>query len=335
MEIQPDNLSDSNNPAYEHPELAKSTKPRRSVIKKLRKYWLIITLIAFLTGSAGGFGVGRYSVNRDMAATAQNKSHEMAAMVNAISPTDGFELQVVYGIVGPNLLETGAIDLSAFKQLYQQKEQPLSEQEIEVLTNGSQEQIVITRENANFLLNFFWATGLASKNPILDNGPIQVASGGQIDGFASTGGWTIGTKPIKELFSSTKVFSLSSEQQARVEEVAAMVYRPCCNNPTLFPDCNHGMAMLGLLELMASQNATTTEMLQAAKSVNAFWFPQQTLEQAIYFKATQKTDYAKVDAKLIVGQQYSSLTGFQNMHQWLTENSLLEQSTKSGSNCGV
>ena len=335
MEIQPENLSDHNNPVSQSQEPTPSSKPRRSFSKKLRKYWIAITLIAFLAGSAGGFGIGWYSANQETTMAVQNQTDEMAAMVNAINPENGVKISAEYGEVGPKLLASGAIDLTAFEELYQQKGQPLLEKEIEVLTKGKQEQIVITRENANFLLNFFWALGLVSKNPILDNGPIQEASGGQIDSFASTGGWTVGTKPVKELFSSSTVFSLSSEQQAKVEEVAKAVYRPCCNNPTHFPDCNHGMAMLGLLELMASQNATTDEMFQAAKSANAFWFPQQTLEQAIYFKATQKIEYAKIDAKLIVGQQYSSLSGFQKMHQWLSENGLLEQTTKSGSNCGV
>lgn len=59
----------------------------------------------------------------------------------------------------------------------------------------------------------------------------------------------------------------------KVEEVAAAVYRPCCNNHTPFPGCNHGMAMLGLLELMAPQRASADEC-----SV-----PQQTLETTITF----------------------------------------------------
>lgn len=45
----------------------------------------------------------------------------------------------------------------------------------------------------------------------------------------------------------------------KVEEVAAAVYRPCCNSHTPFPGCNHGMAMLGLLELMAPQRASADE----------------------------------------------------------------------------
>src|SRR5512136_2172416 len=116
---------------------------------------------------------------------------------------------------------------------------------------------------------------------------MKTYSNGQIGGFASTGGWTLGTKSPEALYASTTMIVLTPEQQARLEEVAARVYRPCCNNPTHFPDCNHGMAMLGLLELMAGQGATTDEMYTAAKYVNAFWFPQQTLELATYFKATK------------------------------------------------
>ena len=41
------------------------------------------------------------------------------------------------------------------------------------------------------------------------------------------------------------------------------------------------MAMLGLLELMASQGATTDQIFEAAKNIDAFWFPQQTLVQQL------------------------------------------------------
>ncbi len=303
-------------------------------IPRFRK-WKYIVLRILLAGLIFGFGLGSGYFLWGRNNSNHTTTSDMTAMVNAINPKEGFKIQVKYGDIGPKLLTAGAIDLNTFEQLYQQSSQPLSEQEIDILTKSSQDQIVITRENAHFLLNYFWALGLTNKNPLLDSGPIQQASSGQIDGFASTGGWTIGTKPVKELFSSSAILSLSAEQQARVEEVAKAVYRPCCDNPTHFPDCNHGMAMLGLLELMASQNATTDEMFLAAKSANAFWFPQQTLEQAIFFKATQKVDYVNIDAKLIVGQQYSSISGFQNMHQWLAKNGLLEQTPKSGNNCGV
>lgn len=162
-------------------------------------------------------------------------------------------------------------------------------------------------------------------------------SGGldKVGGFASTGGWTIGAKSPAELYSSTKIMALTEEQQARLLEVAAGVYRPCCNNPTDFPDCNHGMAMLGLLELMASQNASLDEMFETAKYVTAFWFSQQMLEVATAFKAANDVDFNKVDAKMIVSSQFASISGFQAVHQWLSQNGLLEQAPNSGGSCGV
>jgi len=219
--------------------------------------------------------------------------------------------------------------------LFQQNGEPLSTNEVEIISKGSQDNLVISRQNAHFLLNFFWALGLVNQNPILENGPIQQYSKGKIDQFASTGGWTLGRKRVTELFSSARILRLSPEQQARVEEVAKAVYRPCCDNPTDFPDCNHGMAMLGLLELMASQDASVDEMFTTAKQVNAFWFPQQTLEQAIYFKYTQNQDYPTIDARSIVSARYSSSSGFRQTHQWLANNGLLEQAPNSGNSCGV
>ena len=87
-------------------------------------------------------------------------------------------------------------------------------------------------------------------------------------------------------------------------------YRPCCNNPTAFPDCNHGMAMLGLLELMASQEASVDEMFEAVKYVNAFWFPQQTVEVALLFKNVKGQDFVGADAREFVGPNFFSAGGF-------------------------
>jgi hypothetical protein len=95
------------------------------------------------------------------------------------------------------------------------------------------------------------------------------------------------------------------------------------------------MAMLGLLELMASQDATADEMFATAKYVTAFWYPQQLLEVATLFKATQHVDFARADARQVVSNKYSSGTGFQTVHQWLASNGLLEQAPSSGGSCGV
>jgi hypothetical protein len=95
------------------------------------------------------------------------------------------------------------------------------------------------------------------------------------------------------------------------------------------------MAMLGLLELMASQDATVEEMFTAAKYINSFWFPQQTLELALLFKLNKNQDFADVDARELVGPNLSSGTGFQAVHQWAVANKLLDQLPGNGNSCGV
>jgi len=205
--------------------------------------------------------------------------------------------------------------------------------QIDILKKGSQNEIVITRENAHFLLNYFWAVGLANKNSILTEGPMVQYGDGKIDGFASTGGWTLATKPIPEIYGSLDLIELTAEQQRMVEQVALAVYRPCCNNPTIFPDCNHGMAMLGLLEWMASKGATVDEMFKAAKYVNAFWFPQQNLEIAMYLNASQGMEFGEADPRMVVGRDLSSASGAAMVHQNLQSAGVLPRAPEQGGSC--
>ena len=257
------------------------------------------------------------------------------ALMHQINPPDGYKIPAVYGDIGPQMVATGAIDLAKFSNLYKQQNKPLTDDQMTILTKGTNANIVINPENAYFLLNFFWALGLTNQNAILTEGQMVSEGIDKVGEFASTGGWTIGSKSPTDLYASAKIMELTDEQQARLLEVASGVYRPCCNNPTHFPDCNHGMAMLGLLELMASQNASSDEMFETAKYVTAFWYPQQMLELATAFKAADNVDFAKVDAKTIVSSQFASISGFQAVHQWLSQNGLLEQAPSSGGSCGV
>lgn len=250
-----------------------------------------------------------------------------------ISPKDGYNLSVSYGDLGPQLLASGVINYDAFAAIYQNAGSPLSDEQIDVLKNGSDQDIIINSENAYYLLNFFWAVGLANQNVILTEGPMVQNSDGKVESFASTGGWSLATKPITDLYASLDLIPLTEEQQKLVEEVAQGVYRPCCDNPTHFPDCNHGMAMLGILELMASQGATTDEMFEAAKYINAYWFPQQTLETALYLNATQDIDFAAADPRLIVGKSMSSASGAKMVHADLQSRGLLQQAPDQGGSC--
>jgi len=264
----------------------------------------------------------------------QTKASSAQLMAQANLP-QGFQLVTVYSDLGPMLLEADAIDYDHFVQTYERAGRPLTEGQLAILREGSDEPILINQEDAYFLLNFFWAVGLTNENPLLTEGLIVENSGGDVGRYASIGGWTIGQKPATALYASTRLIALMPEQQRLVEGVAEKVYRPCCNNHTAFPDCNHGMAMLGLLELMASQGATEDEMFTAAKYMNAAWFPQQALETAVFFQATMDLNYAEVDGRMAVGPEVFSGSRFQQMHQWLAEGGELPQDSQGGNSCGV
>ena len=255
---------------------------------------------------------------------------ELTQLYEQVNPAGGYALPVSYGNLGPRLLASGVIDYDAFAAIYENSGNPMTSAEVEILTHGSEEKIVITAENAHFLLNFFWAVGLVNKNSILTEGPMMQNSDGQVDRFASTGGWTLATKSVMELYAHVDLISLTPEQQAHVEEVASAVYRPCCDNPTLFPDCNHGMAMLGLLELMASQDASADEIFGALKQMSPFWFPTQYHHLAMYFEQNGRGEWKDVDARLVMGQQYSSSGGWKQVNAWLEQSGALGSGSPGG-----
>jgi hypothetical protein len=341
----PDNehplLDRSDTPEHPSQPVTETERPRQKFIAEIGSRSVILSLlVAFALGLGSGylfwgrFPVGSVKIPNEASASSE-PALESAAPVNQLSLPNDYTLPVSFGDIGPQLVAAGAIDYDSFVQVYEQAGQPLTEDQLTILADGSDEPIVINQENAYFLLNFFWAFGLTNQNTLLEEGPMMQYGEGEIGRFASTGGWTIGTKPVTELYSSTPIITLTSEQQARLEEVAAGVYRPCCNNPTAFPDCNHGMAMLGVLELMASQDATVEEMFTAAKYINAFWFPQQTLEIALVFKHAKGLDFTEADGREFVSVNFSSGTGFRAVHQWLVTQGKLEQIPNRGNSCGV
>ncbi len=349
-----DDESAAVNQSEEMPEPETLSQPRKSLrlfsflkYKHVSLSTFISIVLAFAIGLSSGYlAWGRESMTAEptsssalsVTPTAEHDHSvtlDIAAIGKQINPPEGYTLPLTFGNLGPQLLNAGAIDYDRFTQVYAAAGQPLSDEQIAVLKQGSRQPIVINNGTAYFLLNFFWAVGLTNQNTILTQGPMIKNGKEQIGGFASTGGWTIGARLPVELYASTALITLTSEQQARLENVAQNVFRPCCNNPAHFPDCNHGMAMLGLLEALAAQNATESEMFNAAKYANAFWYPQQSLEQAVMFKAAQNLNVDQVDAREWVSLNYSSAAGFKNVHQWLADNGLLKSGPNGGNSCGV
>lgn len=256
---------------------------------------------------------------------------------NEINPDRGYEIKATYGDLGPAMLKSGVIDLVKFKAVYEKNGQPLTAEQLSILTDGSKRKIKITRENSYFLLNFFWAVGLHNKSQILDKGEMMKYGGAKEAGnFASTGGWTLAKKEAMNYYSKSRLIVLTQAQEALVAKVASNIYRPCCDNPTSFPDCNHGMALLGVLELMAGNGATEKDMYEAAKYFNAFFFPGNYYDLALYFKNKENKSFKEVPGQVILSKEYSSASGWQTTKKWLTDKGIVKTPPKqSGGGCGV
>jgi len=257
-------------------------------------------------------------------------------LFNEINPVNGFEINASYGNLGPKMIALGVIDPAKFTSTYAKSNQPLTPEQSQILLTGSTEKIKITRDNSYFLLNFFWAAGLANKSKILDAGDMITYGGKQgVRNFASTGGWTLGKGAAMSYYSKSSLIPLTKDQEEQVELVASTIFRPCCNNSTAFPDCNHGMALLGVLQLMAANNATVSQMYEAGKYFNAFWFPGNYYDLALYFYTKDGKSFPDIDAKTLLSKDYSSASGWQSAKQWLADQGLIQQPPKQGGGCGV
>jgi hypothetical protein len=68
------------------------------------------------------------------------------------------------------------------------------------------------------------------------------------------------------------------------------------------------MAVLGLLELLASQGATEDDLYQAALAFNAYAFTDSYVKVAAYF-TMQDMPWSEISARRLLGPDYSSLQG--------------------------
>ncbi len=272
----------------------------------------------------------------DKAISPSSSDSDISNLLNEINPSEGYTLNVTYADLGPKLLSSGVIDFNKFKSVYDRSGKPLTAEQIKILKEGSDEKIQINPDNAYFLLNFFWALGLANKSKILTEGAITKYGDGQIGNFASTGGWSL-TKSgnVLDYYAKSVILSLTPDQEALVERVSSNIYRPCCNNPTSFPDCNHGMALLAVLQVMAANGATEKEMYDASKYFNAYWFPSSYADLAMYFKYTENKSFKDIDSKTLLSKEYSSVSGWQNKKRWLQSNGKLKNNPVQGAGCGV
>jgi len=259
----------------------------------------------------------------------QDDKAQASVLDEEVLPTNGVILPVVWGDIGTQLVKVGAIDADKFMAMYEQRGSFTKEYEALLLWLGNG-KLTITKDNAGYLLNLFWALGLANKNPILDSSEMVDKAYGGAGNFASIGGWTLAKGATMDHYSRHEFFALTVEQQTLVDKVSRGVYRPCCGNSTHFPDCNHGMAMLGLLELMASQGVSEQDMWKTALAVNSYWFPDTYLTIATYMKG-KGVAWKDVNPEEMLGANYSSASGYAQIASQVVK----PQQEQGGNGCGV
>jgi len=237
-------------------------------------------------------------------------------------------LPVKWNDIGKRMVDVGIIDKEKFEAIYIGRG-GMNEEMADLLYKENNKELKMTQENAGYLLNLLWAFGIANKNPVLEDGPMRDAKYGGAGNFASTGGWDLAVGDTMNHYSRHSFVILSDEQQALIEDVSKNIYRPCCGNSTYFPDCNHGMAMLGLLELLASNGVGEEEMYKIALKVNSYWFPEtyNTITAYLHQNGLSLED---VSPKEILGEAYSSVSGYRRILSLIKT-----QPTQGGGGCGV
>ncbi len=268
-------------------------------------------------------GAWAYSARMDAVPAADG-----GVQAQASDPFQNAEVEIPWGDLGVRLVKDGVIDMEKLAAVYAGRG-GLPPEMRALLETPDAASLTLTPENAGVALNLLWAFGLSNQNRILTEGPMSQTQYGGAENFASTGGWTLAVGNAMNHYSAHPFVELTASQQMLVERVAKTIYRPCCNNSTYFPDCNHGMAMLGLLEILAANGVSEPEVYRRALAVNALWFPDAYATIGTYLAQYGK----RIDTespKDILGASFSSGSGLQAVQA-----KLVPQTQQGGPGCGV
>lgn len=276
------------------------------------------------------YHIGSQEAGQVLAEKSNKVTNSLVGQDGEIAKATGIELPIKWENIGKQMVDTGVIDQAPFEQIYASRGGLLAEDK-NLLLDSKNQKIVMTTQNSGYLLNLLWAFGLANKNQILEKGPMNDTRYGGAGNFASTGGWTLAKGNPMDHYSKHEMIKLTPEQQALVESVSKNIYRPCCGNSTYFPDCNHGMAMLGLLELMAANGVSEAEMYKVALQVNTLWFPDTYLTINKYLQS-KGLNLGTANPKEILGADFSSAYGYANI---LNQIQTPEKKSSGGGGCGV
>ena len=303
-----------------------------------KNYFLLflLVIIAFLSGFIIERNVRSRAEVRQQTKTASIQNTSANAAPSEVNITKlqgevikkGYVFKIKWGDLGKKMVEDGVIDkqklakaVTGTDNLPQNMDKYLSE---------NQNSIELSQDNAQFWVDVLWGLGLANNNLILNSGPM--VEGGNTGGFASIAGYTIGLNQPMNIYSKYQYINLSKDQENEVYEIASNVYRPCCGNSTAFPDCNHGMAALGLIELMVSQNFSKDDIYKTVLAFNTYWFPQIYLDTAYYFQQNGR-DYSEVSAQELLSKTFSSAMGYQVVQKKV--GAIKWPALQNGGSCGA
>lgn len=273
---------------------------------------------------------GDNQLNTAPSANTGNKIFDQ--MNEAVMPPQGFQSKIFLHDAILKLAEKGVIDKDKFVALYKDRG-GLPKELQDVFDRSSDTPMKLTIGNANVYVNLLWPLGLSNYMPSNKQSPVN---GKDLYNFASTGGWNLGKQARGGVyFNKFSIVPLTAAQEALVMKVAQSTYRPCCNNSTFFQDCNHGSALLGVLELGAAQGLNEKDLYLEALAFNSFWFPTTYIQMAVYFKVVKNIDWKDVDPQLVMSKDYSSISGFnQNVSQELIKRNLVP-APKNGPGCST
>jgi len=308
-------------------EIIKQSIGREEIEKRKAFNFNLLVLGILVGGLIGGSVV--FLMNFKLESNKQTSPFFVQQVVANVLPREGFKTKLVLGDAVKKMVDCGVIDLEKMQKLYNGQ----IPEYLQKLINGYYEPIVIDQETANYLLNIFWPLGLSNKTEFNKNIPFSEKD---LPYLASTGGWWLGKKENgAEYFNKCEIIKLTPEQEEIVYQVAQNTFRPCCDNSTFAQDCNHGSALLGALELAASQGYSKDELYKLALQLNSFWFPQNYIKIALYKKLVESKDWQNVDPKEIMSAKYSSISGYlQNVEQKLAKLNLPQFQIRGGG-CGL
>lgn len=289
----------------------------RKILNKTVPLWLLLVL---LLNSSMILIFGQYYIMKknfnsqiiELSKATKSPEELVQILKQQVLPQNGYTLAVKWNDIGSKLLESGVIDKTKYEELF--ANDPVAKKYMWHLDNESRDYMMINEQSSRFMVNTLWALGLVDKSKVLDEGQMKTEGDGNFMNYASTGGWNLGSRPTSELYSSQEIIDLTSKQEEIVKRIAENVYRPCCGNHSAFPDCNHGMAVLGYVELAVKQGVPEKRIYKDLLALNSFWFPQNYVEIAAYFQKIG-TKWDSVDAKLALSSNYSSAQGSQQIRQ--------------------